>query len=116
MTLQEKIKFFGRTIIGCQCPKYQEELVELRNQLSHLRSHYQEQRNQLRHLQIHGQESIGRYRSRINSLLEVNASRMSARIHQEDALCLEILALREHVGELQSALFRRRHPRSEEHT
>lgn len=110
MTLQEKIKFLGHAIIRCECPKYQEELVELRNQLSHLRSQYQEQRNQLRHLQVHGQESLGRYRSRITSLLEVNANRMVARFRQEDALRSEVLALREHVGELQSALFRRRHP------
>jgi len=110
MTLQEKIKFLGRAIIRCECPKYQEELVELKNQLSQLRNQYQEQRNQLRRLQIHGQESLSRYRSRITSLLEVNASRMSARVRQEDALRLEILALREHVGALQTALFQRRLP------
>lgn len=110
MTLQEKIKFLGRAIIRCECPRYQEELVELKNQLSQLRSQYQEQRNQLRQLQVRGQESIGRYRSRITSLLDVNASRMSARIRQEDALRLEISALREHIGNLQVALFRHRHP------
>ena len=63
MTLQEKIKLLGHSLVRCECLKYQEELIELRNQLSQLRSNYQEQRNQLRHIQIHGQESLSRYRS-----------------------------------------------------
>lgn len=58
MTLQEKLKFLGRAILRCKCSKYQEELIELKNQLSQLRSQYQKQRNQLRRLQVHGQESL----------------------------------------------------------
>ena len=59
---------------------------------------------QLRHLQLRGQESLQSYRARINSLLQVNATRVTLRICQEEALRKEIMSLRWTVWTLGSEL------------
>lgn len=104
MILQEKIKFLGRTFLRCQCPEYEAQLVQLREDLSTLREQYQTQRMQLRRLQLRGQESLQSYRARINSLLQVNATRVTLRIRQEEALRKEIMSLRWTVWTLGSEL------------
>jgi hypothetical protein len=82
MIIQEKIKFLGRTFLQCQCPEYETQLVQLREDLSTLREQYQTQRMQLRRLQLRDQESLQSYRARINSLLQVNATRITLRVRQ----------------------------------
>ncbi len=109
MTIQEKIKFLGRALVGCQCPEYQEQLVHLRKELSKLQETYREQRSQLRRLQHHHQESLDNYRARITSLLQANAKKLTLPRLQENTICQEIEALRISVQTLINTLKRYKH-------
>lgn len=104
MTLQEKIKLLGRAIVGCRCPDYQAELQELRDNLSIMRSQYQDQRNILRRLQIRGQETLAHYQSRVRTLLQANSNQLLNRVKQEEAIRQELKSLRNHIWHLSIVL------------
>ena len=97
MVIQEKLKFFGRALVRCQCPEYERQVAQLREELSVVREQFQAQRMELRFLRVHGQETLERFRSRITTLLQVNTQRLTLQRHQERAIRWEIQTLRQTV-------------------
>jgi hypothetical protein len=100
MLLQEKIKILGRSLVGCQCSLHETELASLRVELSSLQEQFRLSQTQYSKLKLSSQEGLANYRSRINTLLSVNSSRLSLHLCQEKAYKAEILALRQHVRSL----------------
>ena len=79
MMVQEKIRFLGRSLVRCQCPEFEAEMAQLREELAELQRTFQAQRESLRRLQVRDQETITQYRQWINTLLQANARQITFR-------------------------------------
>jgi hypothetical protein len=118
MLLQEKIKFLGRSIVGCRCPEHEvkitslqdqdfllrDELSTIRAELTFLEKKYKEVSEHNTRLRAYIRTSGSKYRERISTLLEANSSRLRIQTCQHKAYRTEIISLRSHVSELQNIL------------
>jgi hypothetical protein len=118
MLLQEKIKFLGRSLVGCKCPEHEAKIVSLQDQdfilrdelstfraeLTFLEKKYKEVSEHNTRLRAYIRTSGSKYRERISSLLAANSSRLRVQTCQHKAYQAEIISLRSHVSKLQDIL------------
>jgi len=118
MLLQEKIKFLGRSLVGCKCPEHQaqiqslqdqdfllqDQLSKLRAELTFLENKYKEVSAHNTRLRTFVRTSGARYRERIASLLDINSTQLRQYTCQNKAFRAEIISLRSHVDKLQDIL------------
>lgn len=118
MVLQEKIKILGRSFVGCKCPEHEAQITSLQDQDFLLRDKIQQLKAELLSLQNKYQEisshntrlrtfmrtNGAKYRTKINSLLDANSTRLHQHTCQHKAYRAEIISLRSHVDKLQDIL------------